>query len=143
MAEEIQKLDLADAAEKLRDQIKTAFVAMIPPEQWQGMVKAELDKFCKPHMQTNSYGPDTRVPSGLERVVQEEAENKIREIVQTQLQTEAWHTWGVDEAGNNEIVSDVIKSWLTENSDQLMAAVLKAMMGNAAQQVLENLQMQR
>lgn len=42
MADELTKIDLGGAAQELRDKIRSAFVDMIPPEQWAAMIQAEL-----------------------------------------------------------------------------------------------------
>lgn len=61
MAEEIEKFDPSKLMQGVKDRIKATFVSLIPDEQWDQMVKKEIDAFFDPsttyakEVITNSY----------------------------------------------------------------------------------------
>src|SRR5690348_14979918 len=48
MSDAITAIDLNKAANEMRERIRMAFVDMLTPDQFQGAVKAELDRFMNP-----------------------------------------------------------------------------------------------
>lgn len=42
---QVQKFDPATLMQGVKDRIKATFVSLIPEEQWEEMVKKEVDKF--------------------------------------------------------------------------------------------------
>ena len=48
MENEIKKFDINEAMKNVKDKIKDAFVDLIPDEQWNQMVKKEVDSYFEP-----------------------------------------------------------------------------------------------
>ena len=44
---QVQKFDPATLMQGVKDRIKATFVSLIPEEQWEEMVKKEVDKFFR------------------------------------------------------------------------------------------------
>ena len=72
MADDIQKLDLGDAAKQLKTKIQSAFIDMIPAEQWQAMIEGELKKFTTETRTPSEYSNnrDTVTPPAFQTMAQ-------------------------------------------------------------------------
>ncbi len=71
-----------DAARLLREKIKLAFAEIIPPEQWEELIRAEFQRFTEDREKQNQYGGGAiKIRSGLSEVAGE----VIREIACEQI----------------------------------------------------------
>lgn len=130
----IQVPNLQDAANKLKDQIRSGFIELLTPEQWSAMITAELEAFLKPRR--GEYGRDER-PS----VFRETCEKVFRELVEAQLK----ETFQGEpfKASWDARVGGVVKEWLTENQSQLIQSTILELAGLSAQSVLSAMAQRR
>ena len=68
MTTEVTKFDPATYVDKVRDKIKQSLIDIIPDEQWNAMLKAEITMFFESRNERQSYGPDRKVPSDFHRI---------------------------------------------------------------------------
>ncbi len=137
MSEEIQKFDLSQAAAQLREKIRLAFVELIPPEQWEAMVKAELDGFLKERKGVGGhYSSPVTLPSVFSQVAEEVYRAHVKALVKAELAKPEWNEqWN----GERQEIGTQVKAWLTENAQPLLQVTLKEMFGYAAQAMIDRL----
>jgi hypothetical protein len=133
--------NLDDAAARLRDQIRSGFVGLLTDEQWQAMVRAELDKFTKPSTETDFYG-NRKVdkPSVLETLCREVFGEQVKKIL---LEIIAEPVPGSRDSHDpisgqwRPAISKVLKEWLTENTEKLIISTVHALAGESAMRVFQ------
>ncbi len=128
MADELTKIDLGGAAQELRDKIRSAFVDMIPPEQWAAMIQAELQAFTKPLH--NTYG-EAR-PSPLQAMMRAELERIVKAKITEALASPEWSSF-------DGAISAGVQRAILEHRDALIESMLKSMMGTAIQSALSQM----
>ncbi len=138
----MQLPNLNDAAEKLRDQIRSAFVELLTPEQWHAMVRAELDKFTKPSTTRDNYGSRTvEVPSVLHTLCVDVFKTHVKAELNALLSNTDNNVGGVYTGdGYRNLLSKIVKDWLTENAAQLVVTTIQALAGEAAQRLILSMQ---
>jgi len=144
MTEKLAKVTFEDAAERMRDQIRSAFVEMLTPDQWRDMVRKELESFFQPRdvREYGSYGSWKTLPPLFNEVVADvftkEVEKRAREII-----TDGH--WRPEEGsfwchGHFDcLVSSSIRAWLTDNAATLLDITLQRLIGKGAEDVLRAL----
>ena len=98
MADETKALstevNLNDAAQALREKIRTAFVELITPEQWDAMVKTELDAFVNERtvVINPGYSRDTKkLPSVFHEVCEEVYRAHLKGLIKAELTKPEWN----------------------------------------------------
>jgi hypothetical protein len=137
----IQTVNLEDAAKQLREKIRLAFVDLIPPEQWDAMVKTELEAFTKPRPPERDQWGHVRVnerPSVFHEVAEQVYREHLKELVKAELQKPEWcGQW--DSSEGRYVFGEKVNAWLTENSAAIMHTMLREMFGAVAQGMVERL----
>ncbi len=136
MPEALERVTLENAAEQLKAKIRTAFVELLPEEQWKEMVAAELKRFTTP-TQEKSYGMTNAIvtPSAFSKICNDVLAEYVKTEMVALLQGPEWRgQWGQD---GHEMISVAIKSWLTENSQALIESTVQALAGGAAQRIIQ------
>ena len=130
----ITTVSIENAAEQLKAKIRSAFVELIPPEQWTAMIVEELKRFTEStpatHDRWNNVATSAR-PSLFSEICREQYSAVLREKVVEVLQSPEFSA----QVWNGE-VSKVIKEWLTENSEKLIQSTILALAGHAAQNLI-------
>ncbi|HWA29049.1 MAG TPA: hypothetical protein VG734_25590 [Lacunisphaera sp.] len=131
-------MTLENAADRLKDAIRAAFIELLPPDQWKAMVETELRRFM-------SSSRDTYSNNGKPSAFSELCEGVFREYVKAELKamlaTPEWQQqWSAD---GKQLLSDAVKDWLTRHQQELVISTVQALAGQAAQSVLSTLQFQR
>lgn len=139
MSEEqaIAAFNLGDAAKTLRDKIRHAFVELIPPEQWEAMVKKELESFTKESVGVDQWGRSKTQPSVFSEVCKEVYRERLTEQVKALLASPEWQG---SYNGTGVKASAAIQEWLTINADKLLIVVLNQMFGGVAQRMVQEMQ---
>jgi len=129
MENEVQKFDAEDAMKQIKDKIKSAFVEMIPDEQWNAMVKTEIDNYFKVDYR-DGYRNSIRF-STFQQDVHSELEILVKEKVKEHLTTyfaPAYNSKGYIVANEN------VEKFIKENVGNLMTT----MIGTMIQQTMLN-----
>jgi hypothetical protein len=134
----IEPVNLASAADKLKDQIRSAFAELLSPEQWREMVRVELVAFTKPHLipNPNRYeGGTIERPSVLREMCESAFRERIKAEVKTELDKWTSETWSNDGLSP----SDMVKEYFDKNAETLTRAAVSAMMLDGMQRVIQQL----
>ena len=75
----LETVSLESAAEQLKDKIRSAFVDIIPPEQWKAMVENELKAFTQ--TRPGAYNHSDRRPSVFSEICSSVYSDFIRDQV--------------------------------------------------------------
>jgi len=127
MSNEIEKFDPSRLMDGVRDRIKATFVSLIPEDQWEQMIKKEIDNFFGKkdyYRQNRDY---TNFENICNKVFAEICENKVKEF----LAAYTSNTW----SNNAPIVSDDLKKMLIEKAPEIFLSIL----GGAMQNVINNM----
>jgi len=120
MANDIEKFDSSSVMNNVRDRIKATFVGLIPDEQWDAMIQAEVKGFFKNSDKWNNDRP-SEFQKLTQEVIREFAKERVKEILKT-FQTEIW---------NSNIQAheptEVFKKIITENASSIFAQVFTDM----------------
>lgn len=138
MTESIERVTLENAAEQLKAKIRTAFVELLPDEQWKEMVAAELKRFTGPTMTRDNYSArSTETPSAFSKICSEVFSEHIKAEIKATLASADWQgKWGNN---GKEQISEAIGVWLTANSKALIESTVQALAGSAAQQLVQGM----
>ena len=134
----IEPVNLASAADKLKDQIRSAFAELLSPEQWRDMVRVELESFTKSHRVPN---PNSYQGGTIEKqsVLREMCESAFRERIKAEVK-EALDRWSADKWANGESApSELVRQYFEQNADTLVKAAVSEMMLGGMQRVIQQL----
>lgn len=111
---------MASVQEKVKERIQASFMDLIPPEMWEGMVQQHLNEFTR---------------DMLPRLVKEEAEKRLREMLTVEFQKPEWtEKWGVNGVEASEMLSTVLK----EAAPNLVAAMFSQLAANIVMDLRNN-----
>lgn len=114
---EVEKFDPSKLMDGVKDRIKATFISLIPDDQWEIMVKKEIDKFFELRDTNNYSNSQDRWKSDFGNLVRNEVheycKNKLAEYLKQPEFNESWK-------GNEARVSEYIKKFMIENSGELM-----------------------
>lgn len=132
---EVAKFDPNSYVDKVRDKIKQSLIDVIPDEQWNVMLKAEIGSFFENRV-TSNYGQQTQHPSEFRRIVgcvlEEETKKRVRELLTGPEWASYWD-------GTKMNVGNEIGRIARENGAAILAKWLEA----AIAQVIDGLKFQQ
>jgi hypothetical protein len=135
MTNEVTKFDPATYVDKVRDRIKQSLVDVIPDEQWDAMLRAEIETFFKTKV-TSQYGEQREQPSEFRRIVSGVIEEETKKRVQAVLNGPEWTAYW---DGTKMKIGDEIGRVARENG----AAILAKWLESAIAQVIDGIRFQR
>jgi hypothetical protein len=120
MTQAIEPFNPQSYAEKLRDKIKSALVDIVPDEQWERLIKAEIETFFRSTTRdTRSYQWTETVPSDFQsvtrRILTEEACKRVKEMLNEPEWTSVW-------ADGRVLAGQKITDILVANAGPILAA---------------------
>ena len=130
---EVAKFDPATYVDKVRDKIKQSLIDVIPDEQWNTMLRAEIEGFFKSKVVSSHYAGDTREqPSEFRRIVlivlEEELKKRVRDMLSGPEWTAYWD--GTKMQGGEEIAriarengAAILAKWLEAAIAQVISLV--------------------
>lgn len=135
MTNEVTKFDPATYVDKVRDRIKQSLVDVIPDEQWNAMLRAEIESFFKTKTISN-YGEQREQPSEFRRIVMGVIEEETKKRVQAALNGPEWTAYW---DGTRLKAGDEIARIARESGAAILAKWLEA----AIAQVVDGIRFQR
>ena len=133
MTTEVAKFDPATYVDKVRDKIKQSLIDIIPDEQWNTMLAAEISSFFKEQIVPgNGYRETTSKPSEFRRIVLVVLEEETKKRVRDMLASPEWSSYW---DGNKQKAGEEIARIAQENGAAIMAKWLEAAIG----QVISNI----
>lgn len=123
MGQDIKKFNAEEAMNSVKDKIKDAFVSLIPDEQWNEMVKTEVNKYFAETEDYNGYSNRQRT-SGFSRTVFSLLDSEVNIRVTDYLKENFQLIWynSNGEAKCNAKVEEMI----TKNAGQILADMIGA-----------------
>ena len=132
MGDEIQQMDLNDAASKLRDKIKLGFAELIPDEQWEQMIRAEVVKFTEPKPILDYYKKKTgESPSEFSVICRELLHEHVKEQVRARIQTDDYFPDGKQ-------LWELLQAWLDVNYPKVLQELATGIMGGLVTAAIGN-----
>lgn len=128
MTNEVTKFDATEALKSVKERIKEAFVSLIPDEQWNEMVKKEVDTYFQ--VKEEGYGERGRSSSFTREVhtcLQDEVRTRVKEYLQENFNN-VWYDNGVP------VCNAKVEEMITKNAGK----ILSDMIGGTIQMVLNN-----
>ena len=132
MADEIVKFDPATFTDKIRDRIKSAFVDLIPDDQWNEMVKQEIDGFVNGRLHTSGYHRGERDYPGLKAAIHEALTKAAKERIAAVIASEEW---GGGTDARAKTINDGVARLISENA----SAILMNVLGNTFASVVQGM----
>ena len=128
MTTEIKQFDASQAMASVKERIKDAFVSLIPDEQWEQMVKKEVDSYfaVKPEGYSNR-GQSSDFTLDVHRVLKAEVDKRVKEYLQSNF-TAVWDQNGVPKCDQK------VEEMITKNAGKILAD----MIGGSIQMMLQN-----
>lgn len=118
----LKPFDPSDFQKAVADKIKGEFAAMVPDDQWKGLVKKHVDDFL------NGKGDGT-----LHAIVVKELTAKSEEMLKQYFSGSDWNfQWN----GAKNIASEKIRNIILEN----IPLIVTSLIADSSQRVFENIQ---
>ncbi len=127
MAEEIKKFDPNAAMASVKEKIKDSFVSLIPDEQWNDMVKKEIDSYFA--MKEEGYGERGRSSSFTKEVhscLQDEVRSRVKDYLLQNFNS-VWSNNGIP------VCNEKIEEFITANAGKVLSDMIGGMMSMALQ----------
>ena len=127
MSTEVAKFDPATYVDKVRDKIKQSLIDIIPDEQWNTMLAAEISSFFKEQVVPgNGYHSATTKPSEFQRIVLVVLEEETKRCIRDMLASPEWSSYW---DGNKQKAGEEIARLARENGAMILAKWLEAAIG--------------
>lgn len=128
---DVTKFEPTNFVDKLRDKMKQSMIDLIPEEQWNSMLKSELDNFFNDKTERGAYSHNT-VPSefkvAVRRIISEEVQKKVKDM----LHSPEWEPyWKNNEMLAGEKIAELLKEY--------GAQILNAWLSGAIQDVVQRM----
>ena len=127
MENEIKKIDVNEAMKNVKDKIKDAFVTLIPDEQWNEMVKKEIDSYFQSKQEGyGERGSSSSFTKDVHFVLQQEVKDRVKQYLNENFNT-TWYDNGVP------ICNAKVEEMITKNAGK----ILSDMIGGTIQMALQ------
>jgi hypothetical protein len=133
MSTEVTKFDPSTYVDKVRDKIKQSLVDVIPDEQWNTMLKAEISAFFENKRERSAYSSEYReIPSEFRRIVAVVVEEETKRRVCEMLSGTDWSSYwdGTKQQAGEEIAriarengAAILAKWLESAIGQVIAGI--------------------
>lgn len=123
MAEDIQKFDPATLMQGVKDRIKATFISLIPDEQWDQMVKKEIDAYF--HSSPQGYRND--MTSNFSLTVRDVLQKEVYKRVESILNSPEFR---LEWTGNKQTLPEFIRSELVAKAPEIFIASIDQMITN-------------
>lgn len=131
---EVTKFDPANYVDKVRDKIKQSLIDVIPDDQWNTMLRAEIESFFKTRTYSH-YGEQKEQPSEFHRIVLNVLEEETKKRVRDMLSGSEWVSYW---DGTKLKVGDEIGRIARENGAAILAKWLESAIGQVIDSIRFN-----
>ena len=136
--EKASAFDPAAAVNAIRDKIRGQMLDVIPTEQWDNLIKAEMQAFMTDQPKKDYYGrTDGVTPAGFKQIVRsildDEAKKRVRELLGTPEWLGQWSNDGKTEAGR------AVRDYVTEMGPEILRVCMNEIIAQSVQAVLNDM----
>lgn len=118
MSNEVTQFDANEALKSVKEKIKDAFVSLIPDEQWNGMVKKEVDSyFQRTYEGYGERGQSSNFTREVHACLREEVRTRVKEYLQENFNN-VWYENGVP------ICNSVVEEIITKNAGKILSDMI-------------------
>ena len=118
MENSVEKFDATKALQSVKEKIKDSFVSLIPDDQWNEMVKKEIDSYFQ--VKDEGYGERGRSSNFTREVhtcLQEEVRVKVKEYLQVNFNA-VWYNNGVP------VCNSKVEEIITQNAGKILSDMI-------------------
>lgn len=133
MPQKIEKFDPSTLMQDVKDRIKATFVSLIPDDQWEVMVKKEVDSYFK--REEEGYGQrgfSSSFTKDVHQVLQEEVKQKVKEYL-TENFSNVWYENGVP------VCNAKVEELITKNAGKILSDMIGGTIQMSLQQAGYNI----
>lgn len=128
MSNGIKKFDMNEAMKNVKDKIKDAFITLISDEQWNEMVKKEIDfYFQKKEERYDNRNSSSDFTKDVHSVLQQEVKDIVKQYLNDNFNA-TWYDNGVP------ICNAKVEEMITKNAGK----ILSDMIGGTIQMAIQN-----
>ncbi len=128
METEIKKFDANEAMQNVKDRIKDAFVSLIPDEQWNDMVKKEVDSYFTSKQEGyGERGYSSSFTKDVHSILKQEVNVRVAQYLKENF-SNVWYDNGVP------VCNAKVEEMIVKNSGKILAD----MIGGTIQMALQN-----
>ena len=125
----LEKFDPSKLMDGVKDRIKATFVSLIPDDEWDRLVQAEIKAFFEKKTEDGWTTPKTTPFAAIcISILKQDAAKRINDFLQTEEYKRSWDSYG------QPVVSKAVEKVIIENS----GAVLAQMIGGISSDMLQN-----
>ena len=119
MENEVKKFDVNEAMKNVKDKIKDAFVSLIPDEQWNEMVKKEVDSYFKEENKGYNSNPvySSSFTKDVHSVLSLEVKTRVGEYLKENF-TPVWSNNGIP------VCNAKVEEIITNNAGKILADMI-------------------
>src|SRR5579863_781053 len=121
---ELQKFDPAQLMNGVRDRIKATFVSLIPDEQWESMIKKEVDAFFD---EDRKYRSNYETHSQFKDICYSVFKDITREKLHDYMSTFTSDVWD----NGMPVLNEQLKKALIESAPEILTSMFKSMFQQA------------
>jgi FKBP-type peptidyl-prolyl cis-trans isomerase (trigger factor) len=126
--QEIKKFDANEALKSVKEKIKDSFVSLIPDEQWNEMVKKEVDSYFKETKEGyGERGYSSSFTKDVHSILSQEVKERVKQYLIENFNT-VWINNGVP------VCNQKVEQIITNNAGK----ILSDMIGGTIQLALQN-----
>lgn len=113
-----QPFDPTAAVNAIRDKIRGAMLDIIPTEQWDALIRAEMTSFMTDRVERRQYGEDVRHEAEFKKIVRDILRENAEKQVRTLLDQPEWQ---MHFNGQAHEASDQIKELVLKHSGEILS----------------------
>jgi len=130
----IEKFDPSTLMDGVKDRVKATFVALIPDEAWDQMVKKEIDDWMR--IRERGYNSREHI-SDFALVVQNEMKKRAIETVKKIIEEFEVYNW--DDQGR-KVVHENIQKMILEHADGILLGIVGSMIQQTVNELKSHIQ---
>jgi uncharacterized membrane protein YheB (UPF0754 family) len=117
----VEVLDPRKFMDNLKERVKTEFVNLVPPEQWENFILTEINRFKEVE---------------LKNLVKEELKKHVQEQVKQYLASKSEFQWN-EETQRNELDKELLEG-LSKLAPQMFVSIMNVVIKNFIEQMRYN-----
>ncbi len=116
--QELKPFDATEALKSVKEKIKDSFVSLIPDEQWNDMVKKEVDSYFQAKEEGYGHrGYSSSFTRDVHNLLQKEVEVRVKKYLQSEF-NEVWHNDGVS------VCNEKVEEFITKNAGKILSDMI-------------------